>query len=207
MKVAEYWKLLEAKAIEVRDLLNSLLKLTTSTYHGVFTVEDILKRPSLAGTTLDWEFRADKRRHVAVLYTEYLKLSTELQDMLSVEVNYPRDERVEAMSWIRCVDHLPITDMICWVVLKKTREVMVCCFNAHYKYWDDESGEDFMHQGDEVSHWQPYIIPAPPREEQMEDLNTCRCAEEGVHEGCCIHDRPSAHECAPGQIRCWCGDI
>ena len=93
MKVAEYWKLVEAKAIEVRDLLNSLLKLTTSTYHGVFTVEDILKRPSLAGTTLDWEFRADKRRHVAVLYTEYSKLSTELQDMLSVEVNYPRDEK------------------------------------------------------------------------------------------------------------------
>jgi len=89
MKVAEYWKLVEAKAIEVRDLLNSLLKLTTSTYHGVFTVEDILKRPSLAGT----KFRTDKRRHVAVLYTEYLKLSTELQDMLSVEVNYPRDEK------------------------------------------------------------------------------------------------------------------
>lgn len=92
MKVAEYWKLVEAKAIEMRDLLNSL-KLTTPTYHGVLTVEDILKRPSLAGTTLDWEFRADKRRHVAVLYTEYLKLSTELQDMLSVEVNYPRDEK------------------------------------------------------------------------------------------------------------------
>ena len=93
MKVAEYWKLLEAKAIEVRDLLNSLLKLTTTTYQGVFTVGDILMLPSLDGTTLDWEFRADKRRHVAVLYTEYLKLSTELQDMLSVEVNYPRDEK------------------------------------------------------------------------------------------------------------------
>ena len=88
MKVAEYWKLLEAKAIEVRDLLNSLLKLTTSTYHGVFTVEDILKRPSLAGTTLDWEFRADKRQHVVVLYAEYLKLSAELSSMLSVEVHW-----------------------------------------------------------------------------------------------------------------------
>ena len=91
MKVAEYWKLVEAKAIELRDLLNSLLKLTTSTYHSVFTVEDILKRPSLVGTTIDWELRTDKRRHVTVLYTEYLKLSAELQDMLSVEVNYPRD--------------------------------------------------------------------------------------------------------------------
>jgi len=90
MKVAEYWKLVEAKAIEVRDLLNSLLKLTTSTYHGVFTVEDILKRPLLKRFP---QFRTDKRRHVAVLYTEYLKLSTELQDMLSVEVNYPRDEK------------------------------------------------------------------------------------------------------------------
>jgi hypothetical protein len=93
MKVAEYWKLVEAKAIEVRDLLNSLMKLSTSTYHGVRTVEDILKRPSLAGTTLDWEFRADKRRHVVVLYAEYLKLSAELSSMLSVEVNYPRDEK------------------------------------------------------------------------------------------------------------------
>ena len=88
MKVAEYWKLVEAKAIEVRDLLNSLLKLTRSTYHSVFTVEDILKRPSLAGTTLDWEFRTDKRRHVVVLYEEYLKLSAELSSMLSVEVHW-----------------------------------------------------------------------------------------------------------------------
>ena len=88
MKVAEYWKLVEAKAIEVRDLLNSLLKLTTTTYQGVFTVEDILKRPSLAGTTLDWEFRTDKRRHVVVLYAEYLKLSAELSSMLSVEVHW-----------------------------------------------------------------------------------------------------------------------
>ena len=88
MKVAEYWKLVEAKAIELRDLLNSLLKLTKSTYHSVFTVEDILKRPSLAGTTLDWEFRTDKRRHVVVLYEEYLKLSAELSSMLSVEVHW-----------------------------------------------------------------------------------------------------------------------
>lgn len=86
MKVAEYWKLVEAKAIELRDLLNSLLKLTTSTYHSVFTVEDILKRPSLAGTTLDWEFRSDKRRHVVVIYAEYLKLSAELSSMLSATV-------------------------------------------------------------------------------------------------------------------------
>ena len=87
MKVAEYWKLVEAKAVELCDLLNSLLKLTTRTYHGVFTVGDILKRPSLAGSTLDWELRTDKRRHVVVLYAEYLKLSAELSSMLSVEVH------------------------------------------------------------------------------------------------------------------------
>lgn len=92
MKVAEYWKLVEAKAIELRDLLNSLLKLTRTTYHSVFAIEDILKRPSLAGTTIDWEFRTDKRRHVVVLYTEYLKLSAELCDMLAIEVDYPRVE-------------------------------------------------------------------------------------------------------------------
>lgn len=91
MKITEYWKLVEAKAIELRDLLNSLLRITTTSYQGVFTIDDILKRPSLVGTTIDWELRTDKRRHVTVLYTEYLKLSTELQDMLSVEVNYPRD--------------------------------------------------------------------------------------------------------------------
>ena len=93
MKVAEYWKLVEAKAVELCDLLNSLLKLTTTTYQGVFTVGDILKRPSLAGSTLDWELRTDKRRHVVVLYAEYLKLSAELCDMLSVEVNYTREEK------------------------------------------------------------------------------------------------------------------
>ena len=93
MKVAEYWKLVEAKAVELCDLLNSLLKLTTTTYQGVFTVGDILKRPSLAGSTLDWELRTDKRRHVVVLYAEYLKLSAELSSMLSVEVNYTREEK------------------------------------------------------------------------------------------------------------------
>ena len=87
MKVAEYWKLVEAKAVELCDLLNSLLKLTTTTYQGVFTVGDILELPSLAGTTLDWELRTDKRRHVVVLYAEYLKLSAELSSMLSVEVH------------------------------------------------------------------------------------------------------------------------
>ena len=87
MKVAEYWKLVEAKAVELCDLLNSLLKLTTRTYQGVFTVGDILELPSLAGTTLDWELRTDKRRHVVVLYAEYLKLSAELSSMLSVEVH------------------------------------------------------------------------------------------------------------------------
>ena len=87
MKVAEYWKLVEAKAVELCDLLNSLLRLTTTTYQGVFTVGDILKRPSLAGSTLDWELRTDKRRHVVVLYAEYLKLSAELSSMLSVEVH------------------------------------------------------------------------------------------------------------------------
>ena len=93
MKVAEYWKLVEAKAVELCDLLNSLLKLTTTTYQGVFTVGDILELPSLAGTSLDWELRTDKRRHVVVLYAEYLKLSAELCNMLSVEVNYTREEK------------------------------------------------------------------------------------------------------------------
>ena len=93
MKVAEYWKLVEAKAVELCDLLNSLLRLTTTTYQGVFTVGDILELPSLAGTTLDWELRTDKRRHVVVLYAEYLKLSAELSSMLSVEVNYTREEK------------------------------------------------------------------------------------------------------------------
>ena len=93
MKVAEYWKLVEAKAVELCDLLNSLLKLTTTTYQGVFTVGDILELPSLAGTSLDWELRTDKRRHVVVLYAEYLKLSAELSSMLSVEVNYTREEK------------------------------------------------------------------------------------------------------------------
>ena len=89
MKVAEYWKLVEAKAAELRDVINALLKLTTD-HSSVLTIEDVLKRPSLSGTTIDWEFRTDKRRHVVVLYTEYLKLSAELCDMLSVEVNYTR---------------------------------------------------------------------------------------------------------------------
>lgn len=71
MKITEYWKLVEAKAIELRDLLNSLLRITTTSYQGVFTIDDILKRPSLAGTVIDWEFRTDKRRHVVLLTRGY----------------------------------------------------------------------------------------------------------------------------------------
>jgi len=51
-------------------------------------VEDSLKRPSLAGTVIDWELRADKRRHIVVLYAEYLRLSAELSHMLSTEVDW-----------------------------------------------------------------------------------------------------------------------
>lgn len=87
MKVAEFLKQLEAKAAELRDVINALLKLTSGG-SSIITIEDVLKRPSLAGTTIDWEFRTDKRRHVVVLYTEYLRLSAELSDMLSAEVDW-----------------------------------------------------------------------------------------------------------------------
>ena len=87
MKVAEFLKQLEAKAAELRDVINALLKLTSGG-SSTITIEDVLKRPSLAGTTIDWEFRTDKRRHVVVLYTEYLRLSAELSDMLSAEVDW-----------------------------------------------------------------------------------------------------------------------
>ena len=88
MKVAEFLKQLEAKAAELRDVINALLKLTSGG-SSTITIEDVLKRPSLAGTTIDWEFRTDKRRHVVVLYSEYLRLSAELSSMLSAEVIHP----------------------------------------------------------------------------------------------------------------------
>ena len=66
MKVAEFVKQLEAKAAELRDVINALLK-----------------------TMIDWEFRTNKGRHVVVLYTEYLRLSAELSGMLSAEINLP----------------------------------------------------------------------------------------------------------------------
>ena len=88
MKVAEFLKQLEAKAAELRDVINVLLKMTSGG-SSTITIEDVLKRPSLAGTTIDWEFRTDKRRHVVVLYSEYLRLSAELSSMLSAEVIHP----------------------------------------------------------------------------------------------------------------------
>ena len=88
MKVAEFVKQLEAKAAELRDVINALLKLTTDG-SSVLTIEDVLKRPSLSGTMIDWEFRTNKGRHVVVLYTEYLRLSAELSGMLSAEINLP----------------------------------------------------------------------------------------------------------------------
>ena len=88
MKVVDFLKMVEAKAVELRDVINALLKLTTQSENDVITAEDVLKRPSLAGTVIDWEFRTDKRRHVVVLYAEYLKLSAELTHMLSAEVHW-----------------------------------------------------------------------------------------------------------------------
>ena len=87
MKVAEFFKLVEAKATELRDVINAMLRLQTQG-GSILTTEDVLKHPSLAGTTIDWEFRTDKRRHVAVLYAEYLLLSAELSHMLSAEVGW-----------------------------------------------------------------------------------------------------------------------
>lgn len=86
MKGADFLKMVEAKAVELRDVINAMLQLTTGS--SILTTEDVLKRPSLAGTTIDWEFRTDKRRHVAVLYAEYLLLSAELSHMLSAEVGW-----------------------------------------------------------------------------------------------------------------------
>lgn len=91
MKVVDFLKMVEAKAVELRDAINALLKLTTQS-ENVLTAEDVLKRPSLAGTVIDWEFRTDKRRHVVVLYAEYLKLSAELTHMLSAEVHWEDTE-------------------------------------------------------------------------------------------------------------------
>ncbi len=86
MKVADFLKKVEAKAVELRDVINAMLRLTTGS--SILTTEDVLKRPSLAGTVIDWEFCTDKRRHVAVLYAEYLLLSAELSHMLSAEVGW-----------------------------------------------------------------------------------------------------------------------
>lgn len=73
-------------------------------------------------------------------------------------------EGVEAMSWIKSSERHPDGDIVCWVFLKKTRRVYVCRFNAHYKCWDDESGDDFRYRDEEVSHWQPYVVPRLPSE-------------------------------------------
>ena len=94
MKGADFLKMVEAKAVELRDVINAMLQLTTG--NTILTTEDVLKRPSLAGTTIDWEFRTDKRRHVAVLYAEYLLLSAELSHMLSAKVEWAvtKEERL-----------------------------------------------------------------------------------------------------------------
>lgn len=96
MKVADFLKKVEAKAVELRDVINAMLRLTTGS--SILTTEDVLKRPSLAGTAIDWEFRTDKRRHVAVLYAEYLLLSAELSHMLSAEVGWVVESSAEPTS-------------------------------------------------------------------------------------------------------------
>lgn len=72
-------------------------------------------------------------------------------------------EGVEAVSWVKCSDRQPTGDFKCWVV-KKTKTVLICRFNPNCWCWDDEDGDDFAFDVNEISHWQPYLVPAPPKE-------------------------------------------
>ena len=77
-------------------------------------------------------------------------------------------ERVAAVkavsAWIKSSDRLPDSDITCWVFYKRLLRVEVCVFSVHHQCWDDEDGDDFRFRLDEVSHWQPYIVPSPPSE-------------------------------------------
>lgn len=67
-------------------------------------------------------------------------------------------------GWIKSAERLPDKDITCWVFYKKLLRVEVCVFNVHYQCWDDEDGDDFRFHLDEVSQWQPYIVPTAPTE-------------------------------------------
>jgi len=67
------------------------------------------------------------------------------------------------MKWFTIEDEMPNDDIRCLVVMKNQNYADVLTWNAHYKVWDDMSGDDYYCDKDNVDLWIPFtdlpIIP------------------------------------------------
>jgi len=50
--------------------------------------------------------------------------------------------------------------LVCW---GKYHEVRILTWNSHYNVWDDEEGDDYFCEPDQVSYWME--LPEKPQED------------------------------------------
>ncbi len=71
-------------------------------------------------------------------------------------------EQKPASPWVRTSDRLPepsegSNSSHVWVLAFHNGEQKILPYNPHHKCWDDETGDDYLCDPLEVSHWAPMI--------------------------------------------------
>lgn len=72
------------------------------------------------------------------------------------------------MEWISTKDRLHPDELGIYAyeqipcLIVKGKDVLIRVWNCHHKVWDDEEGDDFYCEAEDVSYWMP--LPAPPTE-------------------------------------------
>lgn len=59
------------------------------------------------------------------------------------------------MDWIKFSDQKPHKYEKCLVCFKPYKTVMVLVYNEGYECWDDEDGDDYYCDFDQVDYWCP----------------------------------------------------
>ncbi len=63
-------------------------------------------------------------------------------------------------DWVKSVDRLPNESGSYYVFYG--RDVIIRVWNDYHRCWDDEDGDDYFCDPNEISHWMPFELPKPP---------------------------------------------
>lgn len=105
--------------------------------------------------------------HLEIGTVEYVEMCISFGGGRILDLNFTEETVVGLLresQWIKCADRQPSESVKSWVFVEKTQATLVCRFNPDCWCWDDEDGDDFAYSVDEISHWQPYLVPAAPKE-------------------------------------------